>query len=162
MVNRNTKPTRKKRLSKKKQQELAKKLESSVANISKKGLFFKSRNKDGSYNIVDGAKKEILIENILLPESANQILNTLKQANKKKIANLIDKFKITLRTYQPSIEKHLNDLFFYKHTLKTTKDSVKFFSTEARIDISVSKLRYERDCLQDKLGINVLHATHLD
>ena len=56
----------------------------------------------------------------------------------------------------------INDLFFYKHTLKTTKDSVKFFSTEARIDISVSKLRYERDCLQDKLGINVLHATHLD
>lgn len=162
MVNRNTKPTRKKRLSKKKQQELAKKLESSVANVSKKGLFFKSRNKDGSYNIVDGAKKEVLVENILLPESANQILNTLKQANKKKIANLVEKFKVTLNVYQPSIEKHINDLFFYKHTLKTTKDSVKFFSTEARIDISVSKLRHERDCLQDKLGINVLHATHLD
>ena len=162
MVNRNTKPTRKKRLSKKKQQELAKKLESSVANVSKKGLFFKSRNKDGSYNIVDGAKKEVLVENILLPESANQILNTLKQANKKKIANLVEKFKVTLNVYQPSIEKHINDLFFYKHTLKTTKDSVKFFSTEARIDISVSKLRYERDCLQDKLGVNVLHATHLD
>ena len=46
MVNRNTKPTRKKRLSKKKQQELAKKLESSVANVSKKGLFFKRMKND--------------------------------------------------------------------------------------------------------------------
>ena len=66
MVNRNTKSIPKKRLSKKKQQELAKKLESSVANVSKKGIFFKSRNKDGSYNIVDGTKKEVLVENILL------------------------------------------------------------------------------------------------
>ena len=87
--------------------------------MSKKGLFFKSRNKDGSYNIVDGAKKEVLVENILLP-NANQILNTLKQANKKKIAQLVDKFNITLSMYQPSIEKHINDLF-YKHTLKPKK-----------------------------------------
>ena len=40
MVNQNTKPTRKKRLSKSNKQKLAKKLESSVANISKKGIFF--------------------------------------------------------------------------------------------------------------------------
>ena len=45
MVNRNTKPTRKKRLSKKKQQELAKKLESSVANVSKKVYFLKAETK---------------------------------------------------------------------------------------------------------------------
>ena len=51
---------------------------------------------------------------------------------------------------------------FYRHTMKTTKDTVKFFSTEARIDMSVSKLRYERDNLQNRLGINVLHSTHLD
>tara|TARA_B100000902_G_scaffold34893_1_gene42042 strand:- start:112927 stop:113415 length:489 start_codon:yes stop_codon:yes gene_type:complete len=162
MVNRNTKHTRKKKLSKKKQQELAQKLESSVANISKKGIFFKSRNKNGSYSIVDGTKKEVLIENILLPESANIIIQTLKSANKQKITRIVENFESTLRRYQPNIEKHLNDIFFYRHTMKTTKDSIKFFSTEARIDMSVSKLRYERDCLQDKLGINVLHATHLD
>ena len=79
----NTKPTRKKRLSKKKQQELAKKLESSVANVSKKGLFFKSRNKDGSYNIVDGAKKEVLVENILLPESQSDIKHTKTSKQKE-------------------------------------------------------------------------------
>ena len=162
MVNRNTKPTRKKRLSKKKQQELAKKLESSVANVSKKGIFFKSRNKDGTYSIIDGTNKTVLINNIVLPESANQILNSIRQSNKKKLPSIVAKFNETLKQYQPIIEKHINDLFFYKHTLRTTKDSVKFFSTEARIDISVSKLRHERDCLQDKLGINVLHATHLD
>jgi len=162
MVNRNTKHTRKKKLSKKKQQELAKKLESSVANVSKKGIFFKSRDKNGIYSIVDGTTKSVIIEHIVLPETANQILTTLRQSNKKKLPKVIEKFNETLRQYQPIIEKHLNDLFFYKHTLKTTKDTVKFFSTEARIDISVSKLRHERDCLQDKLGINVLHATHLD
>lgn len=162
MVNRNTKPTRKKRLSKSNKQKLAKKLESSVANISKKGIYFKARAKNNTYNIVDGANKKVVLENILLPESANEILNTLKNANKKKIPKILQTFYDTLNTHQPSIEKHLNDIMFYRHTMKTTKDTVKFFSTEARIDMSVSKLRYERDNLQNRLGINVLHATHLD
>ena len=82
MVNRNTKPTRKKRLSKKKQQELAKKLESSVANVSKKGIFFKSRNKDGTYSIVDGTDKTVLIDNIVLPETFNCCVTRLPQTSK--------------------------------------------------------------------------------
>ena len=162
MVNQNTKHTRKKRLSKSNKQKLAKKLESSVANISKRGIYFKAKTKNNTYNIIDGANKKVVLEDVLLPESANTILNTLKQANKQKIPKIIERFNYTLRTYQPNIEKQLNDIMFYRHTMKTTKDSIKFFSTEARIDIAVSKLRFERDTLQDRLGINVLHSSYLD
>ena len=41
MVKQNTKFTRKKRLTKKQKQDIANKLENTVNNVSKKGLFFK-------------------------------------------------------------------------------------------------------------------------
>ena len=74
-----------------------------------KGLFLKSRNKDGI--TVDGAKKEVLVENILLT-NCKSTLNTLKTSKQKKIAQPVDKFNIRLSMYQSSIEKHINDLFF--------------------------------------------------
>ena len=46
MVKQNTKSTRKKRLTKKQKLDIANKLESTVQKISKKGLFFKTKNKN--------------------------------------------------------------------------------------------------------------------
>ena len=68
---------------------------------------------------------------------------------------------MTLKNYQNDVHKHLNDIFFYKHTMKTTKDNVLFYATEARVDMSLMKLRHCREELHNKLEINSLHGIHL-
>ena len=87
MVRQNTKYTRKKRLTKKQKLDIANKLERTVNNVSKKGLFFKTKNKFGDWSIVDGRTKKVLLDNILLVESANIILRTITTANVKQLQN---------------------------------------------------------------------------
>ncbi len=160
MVKRNTKSTRKK-LTKKQKQDIANKLENTVQKVSKKGLFFKTKDKFGEWTIVDGKTKNVLFSGILLVESANIMLRTLNQANPKQLQKIIPSYHETLRNYQDAVHKHLNDIFFYKHTMKTTKDNVLFYATEARVDMSLMKLRHCREELHNKLEINSLHGIHL-
>jgi len=160
MVKRNTKSTRKK-LTKKQKQDIANKLENTVQKVSKKGLFFKTKDKFGEWTIVDGKTKNVLFNGILLVESANIMLRTLNQANPKQLQKIIPSYEETLRNYQDAVHKHLNDIFFYKHTMKTTKDNVLFYATEARVDMSLMKLRHCREELHNKLEINSLHGIHL-
>ncbi len=160
MVKRNTKSTRKK-LTKKQKQDIANKLENTVQKVSKKGLFFKTKDKFGEWTIVDGKTKNVLFTGILLVESANIMLRTLNQANPKQLQKIIPSYHETLRNYQDAVHKHLNDIFFYKHTMKTTKDNVLFYATEARVDMSLMKLRHCREELHNKLEINSLHGIHL-
>tara|TARA_B100001287_G_C22679172_1_gene529340 strand:- start:1762 stop:2250 length:489 start_codon:yes stop_codon:yes gene_type:complete len=160
MVKRNTKSTRKK-LTKKQKQDIANKLENTVQKVSKKGLFFKTKDKFGEWTIVDGKTKNVLFSGILLVESANIMLRTLNQANPKQLQKIIPSYEETLRNYQDAVHKHLNDIFFYKHTMKTTKDNVLFYATEARVDMSLMKLRHCREELHNKLEINSLHGIHL-
>tara|TARA_B100000614_G_C14439267_1_gene449519 strand:- start:61 stop:546 length:486 start_codon:yes stop_codon:yes gene_type:complete len=160
MVKRNTKSTRKK-LTKKQKQDIANKLENTVKKVSKKGLFFKSKDKSGEWTIVDGKTKNVLFSGIILVESANIMLKTLNQANPKQLQKIIPSYQETLKNYQNDVHKHLNDIFFYKHTMKTTKDNVLFYATEARVDMSLMKLRHCREELHNKLEINSLHGIHL-
>mgnify|MGYP001430843873 FL=1 len=160
MVKRNTKSTRKK-LTKKQKQDIANKLENTVQKVSKKGLFFKTKDKFGEWTIVDGKTKNVLFSGILLVESANIMLRTLNQANPKQLQKIIPSYQETLKNYQDAVHKHLNDIFFYKHTMKTTKDNVLFYATEARVDMSLMKLRHCREELHNKLEINSLHGIHL-
>ena len=160
MVKRNTKSTRKK-LTKKQKQDIANKLENTVQKVSKKGLFFKTKDKFGEWTIVDGKTKNVLFTGILLVESANIMLRTLNQANPKQLQKIIPSYQETLKNYQDAVHKHLNDIFFYKHTMKTTKDNVLFYATEARVDMSLMKLRHCREELHNKLEINSLHGIHL-
>lgn len=161
MAKRNTKSTRKPRLTKAKKLALAKKLEQTVKAVSTKGLYFKRRAKDSNWQIVDGRNKEIVLDDIVLVESANQLLTTMNNANQKQIAKLLPSYRESLNRFQSPISKHLNDLMFYKHTLKTTKSQVLFFSTEARIDLSLLYLRKARAELHTKLDVNSLHGIHL-
>tara|TARA_A200000159_G_C7312107_1_gene335089 strand:+ start:199 stop:690 length:492 start_codon:yes stop_codon:yes gene_type:complete len=161
MVKQNTKSTRKKRLTKKQKQDIANKLENTVNNVSKKGLFFKTKNKHGDWTIVDGKTKKIVFDDILLVESANIILRTLQKANPKQIQKLIPSYRETLDRYHNTLQKHLSDIFFYKHTMKTTKDTVTFYATEARVDVSLLKLRHCREELHAKLDVNSLHGIYL-
>ena len=161
MVKQNTKYTRKKRLTKKQKLDIANKLESTVNKVSKKGLFFKTKNKFGDWSIVDGRTKKVLLDNILLVESANIILRTLTTASIKQLQKLIPTYDVTLKQYHNPLQKHLTDIVFYKHTMKTTTDTILFYATEARVDISLMKLRHCREELHNKLEVNSLHGIHL-
>ena len=44
--------------------------------------------------------------------------------------------------------KFANDIMFYKYTLKTTKDQIKYDMTEARLDDATSRLWHIREELQ--------------
>ncbi len=161
MVRQNTKHTRKKKLTKKQKHEIASKLENTVKNVSKKGLFFKTKNKSGDWIIVDGKTKDVIFEDVVLVESANIMLKTLNKANNKQLLKIIPTYRDTLNAYQGPVQKHLSDIFFYKHTMKTTKDNVLFYATEARVDMSLMKLRHCREELHNKLEVNSLHGIHL-
>ncbi len=161
MVKQNTKSTRKKRLTKKQKEAIASKLENTVKGVSKRGLFFKSKDKFGEWTIVDGKTKQEVFKNIILVESANMMLKTLNKANPKQLQKIIPSFQETLTAYQQPVYKHMNDIFFYKHTMKTTKDITLFHATEARVDMSLMKLRHCREELHSKLDINSLHGIHL-
>ena len=65
MVKQNTKSTRKKRLTKKQKEAIASKLENTVKGVSKRGLFFKSKDKFGEWTIVDGKTKQEVFKNII-------------------------------------------------------------------------------------------------
>jgi hypothetical protein len=161
MAKQNTKHTRKKPLTKAKKKALATKLEQTVNKVSIKGLFFKTRTKTGDWNIVDGKNKTIVLQDILLVESANHMLNSLNNSNQKQVKRLIHSYTGSLQEYQKRIFKCLNDIMFYKHTLKTTKSSVLFHSTEARVDLSLMNLRHAREELHVKLATNTHHGKHL-
>ena len=68
---------------------------------------------------------------------------------------------MTLKQYHNPLQKHLTDIVFYKHTMKTTTDTILFYATEARVDISLMKLRHCREELHNKLEVNSLHGIHL-
>ena len=76
MAKQNIKPTRKKPLTKAKKKALATKLQQTVNKVSTKGLFFKTRNRIGDWQIVDGRNKSVVLESVLLVESANHILSS--------------------------------------------------------------------------------------
>ena len=161
MVKQNTKSTRKKRLTKKQKLDIANKLESTVQKISKKGLFFKTKNKYCDWTIIDGRNKETIFNEVVLVESANIMLHALNHASPTQLKKMIPTFRTTLNNYQRPVQKHLTDIFFYKHTMKTTKDSTLFYVTESRVDMSLMKLRHCREELHNKLGVNSLHGIHL-
>ena len=161
MAKQNTKLTSKKPLTKAKKQALANKLKQTVNKVSTKGLFFKTRTTDGNWNIVDGKNKTIVLESVLLVESANHMLNSLNHSNQRQVKQLLNSYTTSLKTYQGAIFKHLNDIMFYKHTLKTTESSVLYHSTEARVDLSLMKLRKAREELHTKLATNTHHGKYL-
>ena len=139
MVKQNTKSTRKKRLTKKQKEAIASKLENTVKGVSKRGLFFKSKDKFGEWTIVDGKTKQEVFKNIILVESANMMLKTLNKANPKQLQKIIPSFRETLTAYQQPVYKHMNDIFFYKHTMKP-KD-ITLFMPRGKSDMSPMKLR---------------------
>lgn len=138
MAKQNTKSTLKKKLSKKKKTELVNKLDNAVKSISKRNLYFVSGNKDRYYSVIDSTTKQPIFKEIPISEAAQLIVRLCNTTSKTKIRKVKDHIEDAIIKHGRELNKHINDLYFYNHTLKTTKDIDKVIITEARKDMSLN------------------------
>lgn len=149
MAKRNLKSTRNK--NKIDKSKVAKKLEQATKKVLSKNLFFSVKKKTGLYDIVEASSRQPVFKDVMLPETARRIVKTLSTTPKKKIPNTVLIIEKALHRYQRHVTKHYNDLIFYKHTMKTTKDTTKFYSTESRAEIAIMSLRNAKESLHSHI-----------
>ena len=121
------------KLNKDKKFMLAKGLSNIVANVAKKPVFVVSLN-GNLYDILDYYTRRPVIQSIPSKGLAYFLCDSFNKSKKKlpleSIQNCIN-----------SYSKHYYDCIFYKHTIKTTKDSFKKQVTITRLDISIEYLK---------------------
>lgn len=142
MVKQNTKSSRK--ISK---TNLAKRLEKSTKKVIAKNKFFVVKNKSELYDVVELATKNPIFKNVGLSETANIISKTLKRTPRQNLSVTIEKIHEVLCKHENDMMKHYNDIIFYKHTLRTTKDIDKFYVIESRIEMSLGYFKHKKDTL---------------
>tara|TARA_Y100000389_G_scaffold159196_1_gene160907 strand:+ start:1914 stop:2378 length:465 start_codon:yes stop_codon:yes gene_type:complete len=150
MAKQSTKQSHKKTTNLDKKQ-VAKKLEIATKNVLANGLYFSVKTKEGLFDIVNATNKKIVCKDVYLPETAKTIVRTLKTTPRKKLNPTIHLINTAISKYQDEVTKHYNDLVFYKHTMRTTKDSEKFYVVESRADMSMMKLRHSKDHLHSHI-----------
>ena len=112
---------------------LAKKLNNLAQKVAKKKVFVVEKT-DPGYNLINYVTKEVLLENIPFLKSANSIC---KELNKTQELHTISGAQRHIDIYY----KHFNDLQFYKHTVRTSKDKVRVFSAGVRMQESLHFIR---------------------
>ena len=119
---------------------LAKKLDNMATNIAKRGVYIVAKTEPG-YNIINYITKEVILENIPFSKIEN---NINKELNKSKE-------KVSMRNYQSHIDryyKHHNDIQFYKHTIRTSKDVTKVFSAGCRMQDSIHMMNIAKEYIR--------------
>lgn len=114
---------------------LAKKLEKISSNVSKRPVYIVQKQ-GSSYALVHYFSKKVLVDDIPFANTAKSFANKIHKS--KTIDPLV------VRKFKSKIEyfyKHYNDAMFYRHTMATTKDSFKFFATEARLKETIAYLK---------------------
>jgi len=135
MANSSTKFSRK--IDKKK---LSKQLETITQNVARKGMFFSIKNTQDMFDVVDAKTQKPVIQNLLIHDLAQTCASTLNRADKNQLPRKLEHIHKNLTTYQAELEKHYNDIFFYKNTMATTDDEVRYFIIETRLDMSTQRL----------------------
>lgn len=142
MAKQNTKSTRKINKT-----SLAKKLEKTTKKVVAKSKFFVVKNKLELFDVVELSTKRPVFKNVGLSETANKISRTLKRTPNNNLNITVEKITDALRKHESDMMKHYNDIIFYKHTLKTTKDIERFYVTESRIEMSIGYFKHKKDTL---------------
>jgi len=142
MAKQNTKSTRKINKT-----NLAKKLEKTTKKVVAKSKFFVVKNKLELFDVVELSTKRPVFKNVGLSETANKISRTLKRTPNNNLNITVEKITDDLRKHESDMMKHYNDIIFYKHTLKTTKDIERFYVTESRIEMSIGYFKHKKDTL---------------
>ena len=107
---------------------VAKKLEKLSSNVAKKGIFVVKKTKTG-YDIIDYIKKDVLVADVPFSKTANNFCNSLNKDGKTGIAELTRHVNV--------YHKHTTDIMFYKHTIRTSKDTTKVFTAGVRMQDSL-------------------------
>lgn len=142
MAKQNTKSTRKINKT-----NLAKKLEKTTKKVVAKSKFFVVKNKLELFDVVELSTNRPVFKNVGLSETANKISRTLKRTSNNNLNITVEKITDALRKHESDMMKHYNDIIFYKHTLKTTKDIERFYVTESRIEMSIGYFKHKKDTL---------------
>ena len=155
MVKSNTKPSLKpKKLTAKKKKELLNKLETTVNNVVRKGLYFVSGTKQTFFKVIDSKDKRITYTDISVSEAAEAIKEILNKANIKDHAKLIKHLNLTVAKHQPNIDKLIMDQRFYKHSLEATNDIQRMHVLEAREQDAYGKYLYLKNAYINNLWSN--------
>jgi len=157
MAKQNTKRILRKNISKKKKNEIAKKLEQAVQNVSKRNFYFVAGDNNKLYSVVDGKTKQAQISRIPVGQAAYTICSVLNKAPKPKISPLIKRCKEIVDKHSDKLLKHINDLYFYNYTLDTTNDLDKIIVVQSRKDISLLRYYDEKRSL-----VSSLHNTSIE
>lgn len=113
--------------------KLANKLDKLASNVAKKGVFIVTKSNPG-YKVINYMNKKIVIDNVPYLKMANEIADKI---NKSKEPVTFEAVNYKIERYY----KHLNDIMFYKHTIRTSNDSFKVISTGSRLQESIFALR---------------------
>jgi hypothetical protein len=132
-----TKHTRKKKSYNK--EYLSKKLDKLASNVAKKGIHIVSESSPG-YKVINYVNKKVLIDNIPYKSLAKQVAD---KVNKSKEPVHLDRLDYAISRYY----KHVNDITFYKHTMKSAKDYNVVISTGARLQESIYALKETKENL---------------
>lgn len=120
--------------------KLAKKLDTLASNVAKKGIFVVTKQ-DDLFVVQEHITRRVVDQNIPMRNVA-EYLCTLRNKSKTLGVNA----KKDLHDLISQYFKYQNDIMFYRHTLKTTKDAIKYDCTEARLHDTLARLsstRYE-------------------
>ena len=120
--------------------KLSKQLEVISKNVARKGMYFSAKNKSDMYDIVDAKTQLPVIKNLIIHELAQTCANTLNKTDKNRLPHKISYMQRQLKTHSSEMEKHYNDIVFYKNTMLTTDDEMRYFIVETRLDLSTHRL----------------------
>jgi hypothetical protein len=111
---------------------IAKKLEKLSSNVAKKGIFVVKKTKIG-FDVINYIKKEVLVADIPFSNVANNFCDSLNRDGESGVAQI----KHHVHMYH----KHNNDIVFYKHTIRTSKDTTQVFTAGVRMQDSLGMVK---------------------
>jgi hypothetical protein len=120
--------------------KLSKQLEVISNNVARKAMFFSAKNAFESYDIVDARTQKPIIKDVPIHELAQICANTLNRIDKPRVNNKISHIQRHLHKHRSELEKHHTDIVFYKNTMSTTTDDMRYFIVESRLDVSTHRL----------------------
>jgi hypothetical protein len=111
---------------------IANKLDKLASNVAKKGIFVVKKTKIG-YDIVNYFNKEVLVKDIPFSRTANNYCDSLNKEGERGVAQITHHVHV--------YHKHMNDIVFYKHTIRTSNDAVRVFNAGVRMQESLGMVK---------------------
>jgi len=115
--------------------KLAGKLDNLANNVAKKGVYIAVESEPG-YKVIDYITKKTVIDYFPFKPLAVKFADMLNKHEDPKIYSTL-----TLQKHIDRYYKYYNDVQFYKHTIKTSKDKFIVGSTGARLQDAIWMLK---------------------